>query len=155
MGALDILDTTSPFPCRRSDGPRRCTYSIAQTSARGVPMPRMDWEAFQEAHFRPHLLVVRVVDLEPQMAQVILGRWLDRPLNIPGNYAVSREGQGVLVAFENELDAKKLAVVLRAAAVPSEPMWASSWQANLDRAAHRRLRADAARRRQKRGSRST
>jgi hypothetical protein len=115
-------------------------------------VPRMDWEAFLQAHFRPHLIIVRVVEFEPQMAKMIVGRWLDRPFDIPGNYAVTRDGQSVLVAFENELDAKKFSTVLRATMVASEPMWASTTEAHLDRAAQRRIRLRVAR--QKKDGRS-
>ena len=104
----------------------------------------MDWEAFQEAHFRPHLVIVRAVDFEPQMARVMLGRWLDESFNPPGNCALTRDGQSILVAFENDLDAKKFATLLRATAVASEPMWATMAEGRFDRAARRRIRLHAA-----------
>jgi hypothetical protein len=78
-------------------------------------MPSMDWENFQRDHHRPHLLVVSVEERkasERPTEKADLERLAVR-LGAAGNYAFKLEGTTVYAAFEDDVDAKRCAVVFR------------------------------------------
>ena len=65
----------------------------------------MDWEAFQHAHYRPHLLIVSVdAKRRPNPAMADLERLVVR-LGTSGNYAFRMDGTYIYAAFEDDGDA--------------------------------------------------
>jgi hypothetical protein len=106
-------------------------------------MPSMEWEAFQQDHHRPHLLIVSM-DVKgkpnPSMAKARFER-LAITLGASGNYAFKVEGTIVYAAFEGDTDAVRFAAVLRPKQTTREPQWASKALARMDDAAYRRIAA--------------
>jgi hypothetical protein len=99
----------------------------------------MNWEAFQEAHFRPHLALVRLVDVDPNAATTMIENWFEGSFNAPSNYAVKQDQQELLIAFELYKDVEKFTVALRGTPMASASEWASRTEVRLDAAACTRL----------------
>ena len=107
-------------------------------------MPSMDWEAFQNAHYRPHLIVVYMEGgAEPDSgeARVSLLERLAGGLGVAGNYAIKRDGANIHAAFESDLDAARFANVLLATETTRQPEWASRAVARMDHATQQKITA--------------
>jgi hypothetical protein len=107
-------------------------------------MPFLDWDAFQDAHYRPHL-VVAILDAIPDAASgkstVALFERLAAALGMWGNYAVKQDGASIRAAFEIDTDAERFAGVLRAKTTFAEPEWASKSLGRVDSAGRGRIAA--------------
>lgn len=104
-------------------------------------MPSMDWEDFQRAHHRPHLLVVSMeVQGKPRrsIGKADFERLAIR-VGARGNYAIRTKGTILYAAFEDDADAARLAAVLRPQQATRELEWASKAVARIDDAAYRRI----------------
>jgi hypothetical protein len=105
-------------------------------------MPSMDWEAFQEAHHRPHLVMVdlpEVSDRRSQTTRVVTLERLAEQMQFTGRYSLRAELAGVMVAFESDVDAKRFGDVLAARPSRRDDSWASRSRCSFDRAAQRRI----------------
>jgi hypothetical protein len=107
-------------------------------------MPNMDWETFQDAHYRPHLIVA-ALELGPDPAShetmVALFERLAASLGMSGNYTIRKDGANIRAAFEIDTDAERFAGVLLAKTTLSEPEWASKWVGRIDGAAQSKIMA--------------
>jgi hypothetical protein len=104
-------------------------------------MPKMDWEDFQRAHHRPHVLVVSVEPMkspEPLAVEADLERLAMR-LGAVGNYAIKTEGATIFAAFEYSGDVERFARVFRPKPATRELEWASKTLARMDGATFRRI----------------
>lgn len=104
-------------------------------------MPKMDWEDFQRAHHRPHVLVVSVEPMKtpkPSAVEADLERLAVR-LGAVGNYAIKAEGETIFAAFEDSGDAERFAEVFRPKQATRELEWASKAMARMDGATFRRI----------------
>jgi hypothetical protein len=128
---------------------RHCGFMLG-----GGALPKMDWGVFHGAHFRPHLVVVQLADIDPKAGASALDDWLT---GSSGNYSLQRErGLTILVAFELDSDAAQLARVLKAIPGERDAQWASKAEGRLDGAARKRIARSSSRRdRGKRGSLET
>ena len=104
-------------------------------------MPSMDWEDFQRAHHRPHLLVVSMeVQAKPRRS---IGKAdferLAVKVGARGNYAIRTKGTTLYAVFEDDADAARFAAVLRPQQATRELEWASKAVARIDDAAYRRI----------------
>jgi hypothetical protein len=104
-------------------------------------MPRMDWGAFHDTHFRPHLVIATLDIGADRETMVVLLKRLASALGASGSYAVTRDRTTVYVAFESEVGATRFANVLRATVTTREPEWASKAVARIDDATQRRIAA--------------
>jgi hypothetical protein len=112
---------------------RRCGFVLGK----GEALPEMDWGIFHSAHFRPHLVVVHLADIDPQSGASALEDWLT---GSSGNYALQKEQRlTILVAFELDSDAAQLARVLRAIPRERDNQWASKAKGRLDPATRKRI----------------
>jgi hypothetical protein len=105
-------------------------------------MPSMDWEAFQEAHHRPHLVLVdlpEVSDRRSQTARIATLERLAEQMQFAGRYSLRAELTGVMVAFENDVDAKRFGDILAAKPSRRDDSWASRARCSFDRTAQRRI----------------
>ena len=102
----------------------------------------MNWDAFQEAHYRPHL-VVAILELaaEPASGKSTLALFerLAAVLGMWGNYAIKQEGASIRAAFEIDADAERFAGVLLAKPTLAEPEWSSKFLGRIDRASRRSI----------------
>ena len=104
-------------------------------------MPSMDWEAFQHAHYRPHLLIVSVEAKRKPNSSVAMAD-LERlavRLGTSGNYAFRMDGTYIYAAFEDDGDAARFAAVLRPQQTTREAEWASKALARMDQPTYRRI----------------
>lgn len=105
-------------------------------------MPLEDWEAFQDAHHRPHLVIVDLPKASGARARrlglAFLARLAAR-LCLGGPYAMNPDRTDIKVAFESDIDAKKFADALQAKSRGKEAAWASTARGSLDRTAKRRI----------------
>ena len=105
-------------------------------------MPSMDWETFQDAHYRPHLVIANLGGpAKPghgETRKTMLER-LATSLGVAGNYAIKRDGAAIHAAFELDMDAARFADVLLAKTTFRDPEWASTAVARMDRAAQRKI----------------
>jgi hypothetical protein len=99
-------------------------------------VPKMDWDAFHGAHFRPHLVAVHLADIDPKSGASVLDRWL---AGSSGNYAIQEKRKAILVAFEVDNEAAQLSRVLKAVPGRRDDQWASKTQGRLDCAARIRI----------------
>lgn len=82
-------------------------------------MTNMDWGTFQDAHYRPHLIVATLeLGLEPGSDEttVALFEHLAVALRMSGNYTIKKDGANIHAAFELDTDAERFAGVLPAKA---------------------------------------
>ncbi|WP_147155596.1 hypothetical protein [Reyranella soli] len=101
----------------------------------------MNWEDFRRDHHRPHLLEVKLevtISTKLLAARAVLER-LVLSLGTAGNYAFETEGTTVYVAFEEDADAGRFAMVFRTEMTTRDSEWASKTFARLDDAAYRRI----------------
>jgi hypothetical protein len=115
-------------------------------------MPRMDWEAFQRDHHRPHLMIVSI-EAKGKASPSVLEADFERlaiELRASGNYAFKREGTIIYASFEDDEDAARFAAVLQPRQTTREPDWASKALVGMDDAAYRRIAAMIKGRRQRR-----
>ena len=104
-------------------------------------MPRMDWDTFQEAHYRPHLVIAtlqgeaRRASIDP----VAMFERLAMALGVSGNYAFKKEGAAIRAVFELDTDAQRFAHMLQGKTSGREQEWASRTVSRIDRAAQRRI----------------
>ena len=105
-------------------------------------MANMDWEAFQNAHYRPHLVLANLEDAakpdQGETRRAMLER-LAASLGVSGNYAIKRDGATIHAAFELDMDAARFADVLLAKTTFRDPEWASRAVARMDRAMQRKI----------------
>lgn len=105
-------------------------------------MPNMDWDTFQDTHYRPHL-VVATLDLGREPASdettVALFERLAMALGMSGNYTIKKDGANIRAAFEIDTDAERFALVLLAKTTLGEPEWASRSVGRIDGAAQRKM----------------
>ena len=90
-------------------------------------MPQMDWEVFQEAHYRPHLVIANLAEMaDPRQCEtsVLMLARLGEALSGGGSYAVKRGKNDIRAAFEIDVDAKKFAAAVMARTAAS-PKWAA------------------------------
>lgn len=107
-------------------------------------MPSMDWETFQDAHYRPHLVITNLESgTEPDIGdtRVSLLERLAAALSVSGSYALRKDGADVYAAFESDVDAARFASALLARETEREPEWASRAVARMDRATQKRITA--------------
>jgi len=107
-------------------------------------MPNMDWDTFQDAHYRPHLIVATLEfgpDPASDKTMVALFERLATALDVLGNYTIKKDGANIRVAFEIDTDAERFAGVLLAKTTLSEPEWASKSVSRIDGAAQRNIMA--------------
>lgn len=105
-------------------------------------MPNMDWEAFQDAHHRPHLVMVDLPEVSDRRSQTTRLATLERlaeQLQFTGRYSMRAELTGVMVAFESDVDAKRFGDVLAARPSRRDESWASRSRCSFDRTAQRRI----------------
>ena len=105
-------------------------------------MPRMDWEQFLDAHYRPHLIAVNLgtpSDSKSGRHLIALLERLTESLGTAGNYSIRTEGRVVKVAFERDIDAETLGQVLSAQTDERGPEWASHWVCSFDRDVQREM----------------
>jgi hypothetical protein len=103
----------------------------------GVAVPKMDWDIFHLAHFRPHLVLVQLADIDAKSGASALDDWL---AGSSGNYALQEDRRlAIPVAFELDSDAAQLARVLRASPGERDNQWASKAKGRLDGAAQKRI----------------
>jgi hypothetical protein len=102
----------------------------------------MDWEDFHHDHHRPHVLIVSMEAKKPAHALAIadFDRLVVR-LGATGNYAIKTQGTTTYIAFEEVVDADRLAAVLRPKQTTRESEWASKSLATINDAARRRISA--------------
>lgn len=107
-------------------------------------MPNMDWETFQEAHYRPHLVIANLDGTsEPdqgEKSKTTLER-LAATLGAAGNYAIKRDGTTIHAAFELDTDAARFGGIMLAKATFRDPEWASRAVAHIDRATQKKIAA--------------
>lgn len=105
-------------------------------------MPMMDWDSFQEAHYRPHLIVANVDDANgPRQCEAnvsVLG-CLAEALDILGNYALKRDGTTIRAVFEKDIDAERFAATVLAQTTARSSEWASQAAFSMDRIARRKV----------------
>jgi hypothetical protein len=107
-------------------------------------MPSMDWDTFQDAHYRPHLVVAT---LEGGAARgsaeerISLLQRLVEALGVSGNYAIKKDGANIRAVFESDVDATRFAKVLLAKPAARDPESASNAVARMDRATQRNISA--------------
>ena len=105
-------------------------------------MPLEDWDAFQEAHHRPHLVIVdlpRKSDAKARRLGLAFLERLAERLRLPGPYAMNIDGTDIKVAFESDLDARRFGEPLMARPRGKEAAWASTARCSLDQQAKRRI----------------
>lgn len=105
-------------------------------------MPIMDWEAFQDSHYRPHLVVVDLpkgLSSRGRRSTVAFLERLAERLSLAGSYAIRAEPLEIKVVFESDLDAARFAETLRAHASGKGAEWASILRCRLDSTAQRRV----------------
>jgi hypothetical protein len=105
-------------------------------------MPSMDWDSFQDAHYRPHLVVATLEPgLEPVSDEttVALFERLAMAFGMSGNYAFKKDGANIHAAFEIDTEAERFAGLLQAKTTTCEPEWASRSVGRIDGAAQRRI----------------
>jgi len=110
----------------------------------------MEWDAFQDAHYRPHLIVAMLdlaPDPPPAMSVAALLERLATTLGISGNYATKPDGAIVLAAFELDTDAGRYADVLSAKTTVTDPEWASKSVSRINGAVWNRIMASLRKRR--------
>ena len=111
-------------------------------SSWGVAMPRMVWGEFLDAHYRPHLVAVKLGTPSNSTSGRHLIALLERlteSLGTAGNYSIRMEGRVVKVAFERDIDAETLGQVLSAQTDERGPEWASQWVCSFDRDTQREI----------------
>lgn len=104
-------------------------------------MPRMDWDRFQDAHYRPHLVVAT---LEGQAAAtpgdpVAQFERLATALGVSGNYALKTDATSLRAAFEFDTDAERFAAILEEGRSTRELEWASRTVGRIDGVAQKRI----------------
>ena len=105
-------------------------------------MPSMDWETFQDAHYRPHLVLANLEDTAKSDQGETMRAMLERlvvSLGVSGNYAIKRDGATIHAAFELDMDAGRFADVLLAKTIFRDPEWASRAVARMDRATQKKI----------------
>jgi hypothetical protein len=119
-------------------------------------MPNMDWDTFQDRHYRPHLVVANLElgsDRASDETTVTLFQRFAMALGMSGNYAIKKEGAYIRAAFEIDTDAERFAGVLLAKTTAGETEWASRSVGRIDRTAQRKIVAALKQHRLKRPSR--
>ncbi|HEY6980019.1 hypothetical protein [Reyranella sp.] len=105
-------------------------------------MPLEDWDAFQDSHHRPHLVIVdfpKQSDSKARKHGLALLERLAKELRLGGPYAMSSDRRDIRVVFENDIDAKRFGDALQAKARGKEAAWASTAHCSLDRSAKHRI----------------
>jgi hypothetical protein len=103
-------------------------------------MPSMEWERFQDAHYRPHLVIANLAEgIGPVSGDLFQS--LAATLGVSGNYAIRGDGTIIQAVFEIDKDAERFASALSARASFRDLEWASKTVANVDRAAQKRIAA--------------
>lgn len=105
-------------------------------------MPPKDWDAFQESHHRPHLVIVDLPKDSGVKARKLGLSFLERvatELRLEGPYAMSPNQTDIQVAFESDIDAKRFGDALQAKPRGKDAAWASTARCSLDRSAKRRI----------------
>jgi hypothetical protein len=113
---------------------------VRQMQGRRGRLLSMNWGTFQDAHYRPHLVIARL-EAGTSETKVALLKRLASALGVSGSYAIKRDGTNVRVAFESDVDATRFANVLAATVTTREPEWASRAVARIDDATQRRITA--------------
>ncbi len=107
-------------------------------------MPSMDWETFQDAHYRPHLVITNLESrTEPEISEtrVSLLERLAATLSVSGCYAFKKDGANVYAAFESDVDAARFASALLAKTTTRDSEWASTAVARMDHATQKKITA--------------
>ncbi len=104
-------------------------------------MPQMDWNSFQDAHYRPHLVIANLKDSTgfPGETDLSVLAVLAEALGVIGNYAVTKDGNAIHMAFERDVDAKRFSKAIMARTTVSAPQWASQSIARVNRSAQRKI----------------
>ena len=105
-------------------------------------MPHMDWDTFQDAHYRPHLVVANLElgrDPASDETTVALFERLAAALGMSGNYTIKKDGANIRAAFEIDTDAEQFARVLLTKTTAGELEWASRSVGRIDGAAQRKI----------------
>jgi hypothetical protein len=105
-------------------------------------MPSMNWDTFQDRHYRPHLVVANVEpgsDRASDETTVALFERLAMALGVSGNYTIKKDGAYIRAAFEIDTDAERFAGVLLAKTTAGETEWASRSVSHIDGAAQRKI----------------
>ena len=107
-------------------------------------MPNMDWDTFQDRHYRPHLVVANLEparNLKTGESTAVLFERLAAALGMSGNYTIKKDEAYIHAAFEIDTDAERFARVLVAKTSASERQWASRSVTLIDDAAHKKILA--------------
>jgi hypothetical protein len=105
----------------------------------GSRLPRMEWDAFLDSHYRPHLVVLhQAPGSDRSVAETTVGR-LVASLSFTGNNAVKSYGPTIHVAFELAGDMKLFTQIVGARSSAREPEWASRSTAWLNPAIQQRI----------------
>jgi hypothetical protein len=105
----------------------------------------MEWPAFFEAHFRPHLVAANLDRAAEGDAARVLVDDLAAIVAFTGTYAVSLEADRIRFAFEKDDDAGHLADMLAAERLSGDAEWSTRATVEIDGALRRRIAAHAAR----------
>jgi predicted regulator of Ras-like GTPase activity (Roadblock/LC7/MglB family) len=100
----------------------------------------MDWDAFQDAHYRPHLVEADLAIASEDTTATVFDR-LPTMLGLTGNYAIRKDGNTIRAAFEIDSDAERFAAMLLAKVSSREAEWASRWVGRIDGTTRRRILA--------------
>jgi len=88
-------------------------------------MPQMTWEEFNDAHYRPNLVIAKLLRPETvEESTAILAR-LAEALPLKGNYSLMTAAGSIHAAFELDVDAAHFAKAVRAQPTERGSEWAS------------------------------
>ena len=102
-------------------------------------MRGMAWEAFQEQHFRPHLVEIEMAESVERQSVTTILKSLVVILGLFGDHAFKHDPKVIRVAFENDIDAGRLGALLRAKAEAPPSEWASKAVVRMDNNALKRI----------------
>jgi hypothetical protein len=98
-------------------------------------MPQMTWERFNDAHYRPNLVIAKLQGPETvEESAEILAR-LAEALPLKGNYSLITATGSIHAAFELDMDAAHFAKAVRAQPTERGSEWASRSSFVMDKTA--------------------
>ena len=102
-------------------------------------LQHMDWDAFIEAHFRPHLVVLNGRSAARRGNGRSLVKRLLATSHFTGNHAQRADGREIHVAFELADDAERFAHIVGVRSSVRAPEWASRSTASLTSSIRQRM----------------
>lgn len=104
-------------------------------------MPQMVWESFQDAPYRPHLVVVSLdgpTEFQGETNSSAVTRLVEA-LGVVVNYSLRKDANSVQAAFERDADAERFSEAISARATSSAPQWVSQAGVRIDRVTQKRI----------------